>query len=111
MADKLPDHLAATVTKRMRTAYHAESALVAQAQLEALAHELDRTHPGAAASLREGMGQQLQIQLQTFADAVDRLFIIVAILTAAGMILAMFLPSRTTPAARAGPKTEEVQVG
>ena len=28
-------------------AYHADSALVAQAQLEALAKELERTHPGA----------------------------------------------------------------
>jgi putative transposase len=37
VADKLPDHLAATVGKRMRAAYHAESAIVAQAQLEALA--------------------------------------------------------------------------
>jgi putative transposase len=53
VADKLPDHLATTVTKRMRAAYHAESALVAQAQLEALAKELERTHPGAAGSLRE----------------------------------------------------------
>lgn len=61
VADKLPDHLAATVTKRMRTAYHAESALAAQAQLEALAREFDRTHPGAAASLREGMTETLTV--------------------------------------------------
>lgn len=47
-----------------------------------------------------------QTQLQTFANAVDWLFITVAILTAAGMILAMFLPSRTTQAASAGAKTE-----
>jgi EmrB/QacA subfamily drug resistance transporter len=47
-----------------------------------------------------------QTQLQTFADAVDWLLIIVAILTAAGMILAMFLPSRATQAASAGAKTE-----
>ena len=52
VADKLPDHLAATVTKRMRAAYRAQSAILAQAQLEALAKELQRTHPGAAASLR-----------------------------------------------------------
>ena len=45
----------------MRRAYHAESALVAEAQLEALAKELDRTHPGAAASLREGMAETLTI--------------------------------------------------
>jgi transposase-like protein len=62
VADKLPDQLAATVTKRMRAAYHAESALVAEAQLEALAKELERTHPGAAASLREGMAETLTVQ-------------------------------------------------
>ena len=61
VADKLPDHLASTVTKRMRQAYHAESAIVAQAQLEALAKELQRTHPGAAASLREGLAQTLTV--------------------------------------------------
>ena len=61
VGDKLPDHLASTVAKRMRRAYHAESALVAEAQLEALAKELDRTHPGAAASLREGMAETLTV--------------------------------------------------
>ena len=61
VADKLPDHLASTVGKRMRAAYHAESAIVAQAQLEALAHELDRTHPGAAGSVREGMAETLTV--------------------------------------------------
>jgi putative transposase len=61
VADKLPDHLASTVTKRMRAAYHAESALAAEAQLEALAKELQRTHPGAAASLREGLAETLTV--------------------------------------------------
>jgi putative transposase len=61
VADKLPDHLASTVTKRMRAAYHAESALLAEAQLEALAKELDRTHPGAAGSLREGLAETLTV--------------------------------------------------
>jgi putative transposase len=45
VTDRLPDRLACTVAKRMRRAYHAESALAAEAQLEALAKELDRTHP------------------------------------------------------------------
>ncbi len=45
----------------MRDAYHAESALAAQAQLEALARELDKTHPGAAASLREGLAETLTV--------------------------------------------------
>ncbi len=61
VADRLPDGLASTVTKRMRRAYHADSALAAEAQLEALAKELERTHPGAAASLREGMTETLTV--------------------------------------------------
>ena len=48
------------MTKRMRTAYHADSALAAQAQLEALARTRC-THPGAAASLREGMAETLTV--------------------------------------------------
>jgi putative transposase len=47
--DKLPERLGGPVEHRMRTAWHAASALDAQAQLEALARELDKTHPGAAA--------------------------------------------------------------
>jgi transposase-like protein len=61
VTDRLPDRLASTVAKRMRRAYHAESALAAEAQLEALAKELDRTHPGAAASLREGLAETLTV--------------------------------------------------
>jgi putative transposase len=61
VSDRLPDRLASTVAKRMRKAYHADSALAAEAQLEALAKELERTHPGAAASLREGMAETLTV--------------------------------------------------
>jgi putative transposase len=61
VTDRLPDRLASTVAKRMRRAYHAGSALAAEAQLEALAKELERTHPGAAASLREGMAETLTV--------------------------------------------------
>jgi putative transposase len=59
--DKLPDKLRAVTEKRMRQAYHAESALKAEGLLTALARELDKTHPGAAASLREGMAETLTI--------------------------------------------------
>jgi len=59
--DHLPDKLRSTVTSRMRRAYHADSALAAEAELTALAAELDRTHPGAAASLREGMDETLTV--------------------------------------------------
>ena len=59
--DRLPDKLRATVAAKMRRAYHADSALAAEAELCALAAELDRTHPGAAASLREGMTETLTV--------------------------------------------------
>jgi putative transposase len=59
--DKLPERLKSVTEKRMRQAYHAESALKAEAELQALARELDKTHPGAAASLREGMAETLTV--------------------------------------------------
>jgi putative transposase len=61
VADKLPDDLAKTVTKKMRAAYQAPSAVIAEAQLEALARELEHTHPGAAGSLREGLSETLTV--------------------------------------------------
>jgi putative transposase len=59
--DHLPQKLRGVVGRRMRQAYHADSALQAQALLEALAAELDKTHPGAAGSLREGMAETLTV--------------------------------------------------
>jgi putative transposase len=59
--DRLPEKLRTVVEKRMRRAYHAASAVEAEGLLEQLARELERTHPGAAASLREGMAETLTI--------------------------------------------------
>jgi putative transposase len=59
--DKLPDRLRQVTQRRMRQAYHAASALQAEGQLAELAAELDKTHPGAAASLREGLAETLSI--------------------------------------------------
>ena len=59
--DHLPDHLASTVAKKMRAAYHDPDPLNAQATLEALARDLDKAHPGAAGSLREGLADTLTI--------------------------------------------------
>jgi transposase-like protein len=59
--DRLPEKLRSVVTARMRRAYRAESALAAEAELTALAAELERTHPGAAASLREGLDETLTV--------------------------------------------------
>jgi len=59
--DHLPQRLRSTVGRRMTDAYHAGSALEAEAALLVLAQELDRTHPGAAASLREGLHETLTV--------------------------------------------------
>ena len=59
--DHLPEKMRGPVAKRMHAAYHAGSALEAQALLEALARELDKTHPGAAGSLREGLAETLTV--------------------------------------------------
>jgi putative transposase len=53
--------MAATVTKKMRAAYRDPDALHAEATLEALARSLDKAHPGAAGSLREGLAETLTV--------------------------------------------------
>jgi transposase-like protein len=59
--DRLPQRLRSSVGRRMTDAYHAGSALEAEAVLLALAKELDRTQPGAAGSLREGLHETLTV--------------------------------------------------
>jgi putative transposase len=59
--DKLPQRLRSSVGRRMTDAYHADSVLEAEAALSALTRELDKTHPGAAASLREGLAETLTV--------------------------------------------------
>jgi putative transposase len=61
VTDRLPEAVASTVAKKLRRAYHHADPLIAQAELETLARELDRSHPGAAASLREGLAETLTI--------------------------------------------------
>ena len=58
---KLPDDVARVVVKEMRAAYANPDALAAQGALEALAKRIERSHPGAAGSLREGLVETLTI--------------------------------------------------
>lgn len=58
---KLPKTLASTVGKKMRAAYQMDSALAAQAELENLARQLRKSHPGAAGSLEEGLAETLTV--------------------------------------------------
>jgi putative transposase len=61
VTDRLPDAVASTVARRMRAAYRNPDPLVAQADLVALARELDRSHPGAAGNAPEGLAETLTI--------------------------------------------------
>ena len=58
---RLPDAVGSTVAKRMRAAYRNPDALAAEAELESLARSLARSHPGAAASVREGLAETLTV--------------------------------------------------
>lgn len=58
---KLPEDLAATVGKKMRAAHRNSDALAAEGALEALTRQLDKAHPGAAGSLREGLAETLTV--------------------------------------------------
>jgi putative transposase len=59
--DHLPDHLKAGTRRAMLDAYNGSDAALAKKQLERLASSLERAHPGAAASLREGLDETLTL--------------------------------------------------
>jgi putative transposase len=59
--DHLPERDQPAVKLRMRRAWASENYALALDGLMALADELDRSHPGAAASLREGLEETLTL--------------------------------------------------
>ncbi len=59
--DHLPDHLTAGTRRAMQDAYDGTDAALAKKQLERLANSLEREHPGAAASVREGLDETLTL--------------------------------------------------
>jgi transposase-like protein len=58
----LPERLHGRVSAAMQRAYDTANADHARTQLERLAREFEREHPGAAASLREGLEETLTLQ-------------------------------------------------
>ena len=58
----LPERDRPVVRQRLRAAWRLDDHAGALERLRALAGELDRSHPGAAASLREGMEETLTLQ-------------------------------------------------
>jgi putative transposase len=61
LLDHLPERERPAVKQRLRRAWAAEEHARALDQLRALAGELERTYPGAAGSLREGMDETLTL--------------------------------------------------
>jgi transposase-like protein len=59
--DHLPEHERPAVKQRLRRAWALDDHARALDQLRALAGELERSHPGAAGSLREGMDETLTL--------------------------------------------------
>jgi transposase-like protein len=60
--DHLPERDRPAVKRRLRAAWKLTDHAVAIERLEALAGELTRSHPGAAASLREGLDETVTLQ-------------------------------------------------
>ena len=58
----LPEHMHANVTAVLRDAWATGDAALAHRQLERLAASLKTDHPGAAASVREGLADTLMLQ-------------------------------------------------
>ena len=60
--DHLPDELHASVTRALRDAWDSSDAELSKKRLQRLASSLQAKHPGAAASLREGLDETLTLQ-------------------------------------------------
>lgn len=72
--DHLPEHLHASVGRAMKDAWHSKDAALAKRQLERLANSLVKAHPGASASLREGLAETLTLTTLGIDGALYRTF-------------------------------------
>ncbi len=61
MLGHLPERLHASVERALRTAWDLHSEAGAKRALERLARSLENEHPGAAASIREGLDETLTV--------------------------------------------------
>ena len=68
----LPERLHSSVGKALRDAWDLESADRAARVLKRLAGSLERDHPGAAASIREGLDEALTVQRLGLTGALER---------------------------------------
>lgn len=70
--DHLPKEMHHSVKKAMRDAYQARSVAAAKTRLLALAKQLGTEHPGAAASLREGLDETLTVKGMGLPKSLER---------------------------------------
>ncbi len=59
--DHLPEDMKKSVGRTISAAYHSDNAPRAKRMLEGLARQLDKKHPAAAGSLREGLDETLTV--------------------------------------------------
>ncbi len=72
VVDALPERMRTTVGSAMSQAYASGDAKRARQLLENLARSLERSHPGAAASLREGMEETLTVMRLDLPESLER---------------------------------------
>ena len=72
VVEHLPQELHAGVGRAMRAAWDSGNAVLAKKQLQRLASSLEARHPGATASLREGMDETLTAQTLGISGALYR---------------------------------------
>lgn len=70
--EHLPESTQPSVRRAMQQAYDTPDADLARRQLERLARSLEREHPGAAGSLREGLEETLTLQRLGITDSLYR---------------------------------------
>jgi putative transposase len=72
VSDALPERLRASVRSAMNQAYATRDAKRAHRLLDNLARRLEEQHPGAAASLREGLDETLSVMRLALPDSLKR---------------------------------------
>jgi putative transposase len=72
VTDALPERLRATVRSAMNQAYATRDARRARRLLENLSQRLEHQHPGAAASLREGLEETLTVMRLGLPENLER---------------------------------------
>lgn len=70
--DELPEELRDVVARRVRLAFQSNTAEGAERALNRIADELEKNHPSAAASLREGLAETLTVKRLKLSDALTR---------------------------------------